>query len=64
MQRYRISYGNGQVHYPGSAKECVRQIRAYDLGNTSVTVQEQVDPGEWRRSRKLTEQAHDTRVGA
>ncbi len=47
--KYRVNFGNGQVHYAGGRKECERFIAESCDGYTFLQVRED---GEWFQVRR------------
>jgi hypothetical protein len=44
--RYRVNFGNGQVHYPGNRSACWRFVAAHGDGFTFIEWQDP-DTAEW-----------------
>jgi hypothetical protein len=50
--RYRVNFGNGQVHYPGDKRACFRYIGdpANDCGGYAFVEWQDPETGDWFRT--------------
>lgn len=52
MSDYRVSFGNGQVHYAGDKAACLRFIRDHGDGSTYLQFRDW-ETDEWFRDRSV-----------